>query len=199
MSCKLIVFLKNPESGKVKTRIAKTCGNSEALQIYIRLLKHTLDIAESSKLNVLLSFSEKVDEHDMFNEYGFQKTIQTGDDLGERMHNAFINSLHSEHGKTIIIGSDCLQLEAKHLREACEALNHNDAVFGPAIDGGYYLIGLNSPQEKLFLAKSWSHQNVLSEALYAAKEQGLNVHLLEPLSDIDTYDDWLDNKHIVGL
>ena len=197
MTTKLIVFLKNPELGKVKTRIAKSCGEKEALEIYQKLIKHTLDVAKKSDLKVELCFSDRIESEELFSIHDFDKTIQIGSDLGERMHNAFVDSHNGNNESTIIIGSDCLQLTANHLKEASEALNSKDVVLGPANDGGYYLIGLKEPFEKLLKGKKWSHQNVLNDALEIIKSAGLNFHLLEKLSDIDTYDDWLSHKYLI--
>ena len=123
--------------------------------------------------------------------------MQDGYDLGERMHNAFQNSITDENSKTILIGSDCLQLNTWHIKSACEALNNNDVVFGPAKDGGYYLIALKKPVKELLIGRNWSHGQVLKDALKTISDLGLKVHLLEELSDIDTYEDWLSFKHLI--
>ena len=191
----LIIFLKAPDAGKVKTRLAASVGNDEALRIYKLLVDHTFKLAKGAGFKTTLWFANAVDGQPFPNMDGFEVKTQSGSDLGERMHNSFQDSAP---GKKIIIGSDCAELSIEILLEAAESLNQNDLVFGPAKDGGYYLVGQKNHNPELFLGKEWSHEHVLQEALDKAHELELKVHLLPKLSDVDNIDDWNMSKHLLN-
>ena len=119
----LIIFVKNPELGKVKTRLAETVGDEKALEIYKALLKHTKDVALQLNADRMLYYSEDVpEEEDMWPDDDFQKYIQYGEVLGERMYYAFEDAL-AVHDKAIIIGSDCASLTPEIVAEAFDALD----------------------------------------------------------------------------
>ena len=181
----VIIFVRNPERGKVKTRLAKEIGDYNALQVYIKLLRHTKDItAELTATKFvfstgLLSFPWPAS----FNE------IQSPGDLGVKMSRAFQSVFSKGYSRVLIIGSDCLELTKGHIENAFAALNKNDIVIGPATDGGYYLLGMKKLHEQLFENKSWSTEKVFKETMESVNLSGLCVFVLECLADIDTAKD----------
>lgn len=186
----LMIFTRNPELGKVKTRLAKTTGNEAALEIYKFLLHHTFAITEKLNCDKAVYYSDSINPNDLWSVTTYQKKTQKGKDLGERMLHAFYENL-SNYDKVIIIGSDIYELKPEHIEHAFNKLDIHDVVIGPAKDGGYYLLGLKSLTQKIFKNKNWGTSSVLENTLEDLKNE--NVHLLEVLNDIDTYEDLIGN------
>ena len=185
----LMIFAKNPEMGKVKTRLAKTIGDKNALMVYLKLLEHTHQVAEKTELEKAVFFSDKLEEFDLLDYYKFPKYLQSGSDLGNRMENAFQKSFEKGFQKVGIIGSDCYQLTSKILEQAYIQLNDFDVVIGPAEDGGYYFLGTKKHYPFLFQNKNWSQDDVLLDTILDCKKNNLTYSLLETLVDIDTEKD----------
>lgn len=183
----LIIFIRNPVLGKVKTRLAAAIGDEKALLVYNRLLQHTHSITEKLPVTKFVYYADEIIIDDLWN--GFEKRIQRGKDLGERMQNAFAELFESGFTKVSIIGSDCLELNTEILQEAFESLNKADLVIGPVIDGGYYLLGTNRLIPELFINKIWSTDSVFIDTLTDAAVHRLAVHLLPMLNDIDNETD----------
>jgi len=179
----IIVFSRTPVLGKVKTRIAKDLGDLQALKIHKKLYNHTTAIVKEAKIPYKIYFSEDpiMDINHLFN-------VQTGIGLGDRMSNAFSSEL-IEYENICLIGSDCLELTANDIAKAFQHLAANDVVLGPAIDGGYYLIGLKKPHPQLFRNIHWGSSVVLEETLKTCSTHNLSVKLLRPLNDIDLLED----------
>ena len=183
----LLVFTRNPELGKVKTRLAKTVGNATALKIYIFLLKRTRDIAVKVAADKAVYYSVKIRENDIWDASIFQKHQQVGEDLGIRMLHAFKNGFKAGYKKVIIIGSDLYDLTSETIENAIIALENNEVVIGPAEDGGYYLLGMNSLEEKIFKNKDWGTETVRKDTLEDLKDK--KVFLLGELNDVDIFED----------
>ena len=183
----IIVFVRNPELGRVKTRLAKSIGDQAALETYKILSKHTSKIISEIDSDQLIFYSNKIQDNDVWTATNCKKQIQTKGDLGQKMLAAFQYGFSLGYQKILIIGSDLYSLRPKHIESAFEQLENYDVVIGPALDGGYYLLGLNFIIPKIFKQKQWSTSSVLKETLSDLKE--FNVNLLEPLNDIDTYED----------
>lgn len=185
----IIVFVKNPELGKVKTRLGASVGDKRALEIYMLLLEHTRNVLKSVDVARFTYYSEYVDDLDQWSNDIFTKSLQEGIDLGNRMCNAF-EEVFQKCNKVIIIGSDCAQLKPDHIKSAIEALESNNVVIGPSLDGGYYLLGMDNFYPTLFQNIEWSTDSVLNKTLEIAKSKEFKVNQLEPLSDIDFIEDW---------
>lgn len=192
----LIIFVRNPIYGKVKTRLAKDIGDKKALQVYHLLLNHTLDITQPLKCSKFVYYSDEVNDQDIWDNKGYIKRLQNGKDLGKRMYYAIKELFDSGFTKVLIIGSDCLQLKTEILEEAIFMLDQNSAVLGPAIDGGYYLLGLTSLIPDLFVNKEWSTDKVAQQTLDDFVRLGISYDLLEELNDIDDASD-LEKDFIV--
>ncbi|WP_341220994.1 TIGR04282 family arsenosugar biosynthesis glycosyltransferase [Polaribacter atrinae] len=183
----LLIFTRNPELGKAKTRLAKTVGDETALEIYKFLLERTKSIASKVSSDKAVYYSVKIRENDIWNENIFQKHQQVGEDLGIRMLNAFKNGFDAGYKKVMIIGSDLYDLSSENIEKAFTALDKNDVVIGPAIDGGYYLLGMNSFQENIFKNKDWGTETVRQDTLADLEDK--KVFLLTELNDVDVFED----------
>ncbi len=184
----LLVFIKNPEKGKVKTRLAQSVGDDKALEIYKRLLQHTRKITLQVDASRYLFYSQEIKEDD-WSSTMFNKKLQIQGDLGDKMNHAFSVAL-KESSAAVIIGSDCAQLDAVIIQEAFQMLESHDVVIGPTLDGGYYLLGMRALHTKLFIDMPWSTSEVYRKTKQCLKDENLSMFELQTLSDIDYIEDW---------
>lgn len=189
----LVIFVRNPISGQVKTRLAKDIGDERALAIYLQLLQHTLEITRGLSFRKFIYYADEVSDYDLWSVPGYTKRKQNGNDLGERMLNSFKELFDQGFTRIIIIGSDCLQLKTETLEEAVALLESNNAVIGPASDGGYYLLGLTRFYPDLFTNKPWSTDKVFAKTIDDFINHGISYALLDELSDIDDVTDLEEN------
>lgn len=187
----LIIFVRNPELGKVKTRLAKTVGDNKALDIYKQLLQHTLDITINLAIDKYVFYADEIPGNDMWKNDRYCRLLQKNEGLGEKMLHAFQLIFNKQYEKVIIIGSDCIELTQEIISNAFDSLDDHDVVIGPANDGGYYLLGMKKVHEILFINKQWSTDNVFDETVKDLKHLRLRFHKLPQLIDIDTEEDWL--------
>ena len=193
-SSRLIIFVKNPVEGRVKTRLAADIGSERALEVYLSLLKHTFletskFTAQYADVDTGLYFSDSIPVKTSFPidiPLVFQQHLQQGERLGARMKNAFAEGFARGYRRQVIVGSDCPQLMAGHLKEAFDALKNTETVIGPARDGGYYLLGMNALQSPLFELSAWSHGGVYAQTLDQIRKMKLSYTQIEELSDVDT-------------
>lgn len=153
------------------------------------MLEHTRHVAQSVAADRFLFYSNYIDENDDWSGVYFQKRLQQGDGLGDKMKNAF-ERIFKTHKKVVIIGSDCATLTAKIIADAFEKLAIFPFVIGPATDGGYYLLGMNRFSPAVFDNIEWSTSSVLSKTLEIIKHLGKPYYLLPELPDIDRKEDW---------
>jgi rSAM/selenodomain-associated transferase 1 len=185
----LVVFYRNPELGKVKTRLAAVIGDAKAYSIYLLLSEHTRSVVDGLPQQKALYYSDYVDVDDAWSNNSYQKLLQSGGDLGEKMENAFKAGFNSGYKSICIIGTDCLDLTEKIVIEAFQTLLTNDVVIGPAVDGGYYLLGMNYLHPELFKNKVWGSDTVLTDTLHDIALLGLTSFQLQLLNDIDRIED----------
>lgn len=188
----LIIFTRNPEPGKVKTRLAKDVGEITAFKIYNFLLEHTVSVTRNLAVSKEVYYSEAIAENDIWETEIFTKKLQQGEGLGKRMKNAFEEGFKNGYQNIIIIGSDLYDLQQEDLEKAFQLLREKDAVIGPATDGGYYLLGMNQLFPEVFEDKEWGTSSVLEDTLKDLK--GKNIALLEARNDVDYYSDIKDHK-----
>lgn len=188
MNKALIVFQKNPVAGKTKTRLAATIGDDNALAIYDILVTHVHEIIKPLDCDKFLYFSDfRVEDIRWIN---YMLSVQDENkDLGVKMQAAIEDLLQKGYKKVVLIGTDCYEITTEIIESAFEKLDHTDYVFGPAEDGGYYLIGCKATNDPVFLNKEWSHDNVLNEAIDGVLYSRKTYSLIETLSDVDTEDD----------
>ena len=187
----LLIFTRNPILGQCKTRLAATVGDKVALDIYRFLLNHTYAITKELPVHKQVYYSNEIWQDDIWDNSIFDKRLQQGSDLGERMANAFTKGFEEGFENIIIIGSDMYDLDMTDLEAAFNALIQNDFVIGPAEDGGYYLLGMNTINESVFKNKTWGKEKVFQSTMDGLKNE--KVYLLKSKNDIDLYD---DIKHI---
>ena len=183
--CMLLIFVKKPEAGKVKTRLAATVGDEKALQIYRQLLKRTQEITLPLSCQKTVYYTPEIVEDDIFAQQHYGKALQSEGNLGQRMQHAFEAAFAPGYEKVCIIGSDCYQLNTNILKEAFEKLDQNEVVIGPSTDGGYYLLGMKKLHLSLFQNKDWSTSSVFPQTIGDLKNTGLSFGLLPALTDVD--------------
>ncbi|WP_420603990.1 TIGR04282 family arsenosugar biosynthesis glycosyltransferase [Flagellimonas sp.] len=186
----LLIFTRNPELGKCKTRLASKVGDYAALEVYKFLLEHTVSVTQNLNMEKYVYYSESIWKNDVWDNTVYQKKLQNGNDLGMRMKQAFLDGFDSGFEKIIIIGSDMYDLSQKNLEEAFAKLDEHDYVLGPAEDGGYYLLGMTSFKEELFQNKDWGTDTVLHNTLSDLKNE--NYFMLKTKNDVDHYEDIKD-------
>ena len=186
----LLIFTRNPKLGKCKTRLAATIGDQAALDIYLILMRHTAEITKDLSCSKKVYYSEEVPENDLWDKDNYAKQLQKGNDLGERMYNAFKSGFQKGYKKIILIGSDIYDLNSETIEEAFVEMENADFVIGPAADGGYYLVGMKTLNNEIFQNKNWGTETVLEDTLNNLNHK--KVKLLEIKNDIDVYEDLED-------
>ena len=192
MNGKIIIFSKAPAPGEVKTRLVPSLGEEGAAEVQRLLLHHTLTTAMDTCAVCELWCAPNA-SHPAFDPFREQYAVefhdQRGADLGERMSNAFTETLQSADA-AILIGADCPNIYPTYLRAALTTLvNGSDAVVGPANDGGYVLIGLKQPTPELFTDMPWGSDQVLEKTREKIRQLGMGWRELPPMNDLDTPDD----------
>ncbi|HKK46628.1 MAG TPA: TIGR04282 family arsenosugar biosynthesis glycosyltransferase [Balneolaceae bacterium] len=185
----LLIFVKNPEEGEVKTRLAETIGDRRALNVYQRLLSITREISDQLTCSRQVWYSKFIPAAGFWDTGNYTKHLQKGSNLGERMKNAFSEAFAGGYHKAVIIGSDCADLKQQIIEVAFDLLDDNDVVIGPSKDGGYYLLGMSQLYSGLFENISWSTAAVFEQTSKIADQLGLSRALLPVLNDIDTEED----------
>jgi uncharacterized protein len=181
----IILFVRNPVLGQVKTRLAASIGRNNALEIYKRLLEHTRLITANLACDKYVFYADGIMQQDIWDNEIYQKRIQEGADLGERMAQAFQSLFSSGYKEVLIIGSDCYELSQEHLEKAFETLHEVDIVLGPATDGGYYMLGLKEPAPAIFTNMTWSSSGVFSETINRLKKLNRRYRLMPVRNDVD--------------
>jgi rSAM/selenodomain-associated transferase 1 len=187
----LIVFAKKPQAGKVKTRLSPPLSQQEAAGLYHCMLEDSLAMALSLRgIIPFIFFQDDAAAADYFAALapGVFAIPQRGGDLGERMKNAFSELLSRGFSHVAIIGTDSPDLPPTYINEAFELLTREetDVVFGPAEDGGYYLLALKQVWEELFSGLPWSSDGLLAASIARAESLGLGIGLLPQWHDVDT-------------
>lgn len=197
-SSRLVVFVKAARLGFVKTRLAEKIGPEAACNVYRELVAAVLNRIDAIP-SVELRFTpdNAQDEIRPWSQPGWELAAQGAGDLGEKLRRAFDEQFASGAERVVIIGSDCPEILENDIVEAWDALANRDVVLGPAMDGGYWLIGLRSQHPELFEGIAWSSPVVLEETMTRILKAGLSIHLLRKLSDVDTVEDfqaWCDHR-----
>lgn len=182
------VLAKAPIAGLAKTRLIPALGDKGAARLQRSLTRSALLCAGEAGLGPVTLWCAPDTEHRFFRALrrtsGQRCLVQPGGDLGARMHTAF--RYHCTDGPLLLIGTDCPALRPSHLRKAARALiDGEDAVFYPAEDGGYVLVGLRQPQAELFRDVPWSTSDVMAQSRQRARDAGLRIREFEPLWDVD--------------
>jgi rSAM/selenodomain-associated transferase 1 len=185
----LIIFAKNTSSGNVKSRLARSIGERKALEIYLELSRRIQQACARLTCDVEIHYFPTVEKNDHWEVRNYNKFVQTGNDIGQRMHRALTNGFAKGYGKICVIGTDIYDLRKSMIESAFDVLSENDIVIGPSRDGGYYLIGMKKSRRALFEGIPWSTGQVLEDTIKKVSTLNLSHFLLPPLLDVDTLSD----------
>lgn len=191
----LLIFIRNPEFGKVKSRLAASIGKEVTLQVYEFLLKHTAGVTRDLTCEKRVYYSDFIEANDIWDDNFFGKMLQQGQDLGIRMLQGFKEGFDDGFENIVIIGSDLFDIQKEDLEKTFLKLRHSDVVIGPAQDGGYYLLGMKKLETQIFRNKNWGHNSVLQETLKDL--EGKKIARLEMKNDIDTFEDLLAEPELL--
>ncbi len=190
---RLIIFVKAPRAGVVKTRLAQGIGPEAAAAAYRALVETLLqNLTTLSEVELRFTPDDAAGEIESWRRASWRVRPQGHGDLGERLIASFDDAFADGAQRVVVIGSDCPRVTAQDVTDAGESLRRHDVVLGPATDGGYWLVGLRSPQPALFHNIQWSTDTVLHETQAQIHAANLSVNLLHTLSDVDTEKDWLE-------
>ena len=194
----LILFVKNPIYGKVKTRLAQTLGKGKALRIYQKLLNHTFKQINDLHTDIIVYVSEPINDSSFRESIPYSIYIQSKGNLGRKIYCAFSEAFKKNYQSVGIIGADCPEISLYLLNRAFYALRENQIVIGPAIDGGYYFLGMRKFYKSILKKKAWSSNKLLRQTLQNCHDLNINYSLLEELRDIDTEEDLFHFPHLLS-
>ena len=190
---KLIIFLKYPEAGKVKTRLGKSIGYEKAADIYSILTKHLINqLSDSSSYSTSIFYTPEERSGDISKWLKTDDLMpQTGITLGDKLSNAFNHSFSEGYLNTVVIGSDCIEITQNDIKKAFKYLSSGyKTVIGPTNDGGYYLIGLTGKNyPELFENIEWSTNRVFSQTQDIINQTKIRSRVLNYYNDIDEISD----------
>ncbi|MBL8018558.1 MAG: TIGR04282 family arsenosugar biosynthesis glycosyltransferase [Leptospirales bacterium] len=193
MSNVLAIFMKTPRAGLVKTRLARSVGDQEAVAVYRQLVEHLFRQVcsrdASYEVQVFLGEKDGVNEVRAWLNLEAPIRTQKGSDLGTRIANAFRELFALKYDKAVIVGVDAPGLSRALVEASFAALEKADAVIGPALDGGYYLLGLKKMDRTLFENIDWSTSRVLAQTTAQLERRRMSYFFLQELRDIDTLED----------
>lgn len=185
----LVIMAKSPEADDIKTRLSPRLNRAERVALYIKLLASTIKRLRDIKgVDTFISHTPD-DAARYFHHFGLSSFPQGLGDIGQRMHRALSHVLDMGYARAAIVGSDIPALTPRVVRSAFEALPQADLAIGPAMDGGYYLIGMSRPIPELFQGIPWSSRETLKETVGKARAMGLSMEILDILDDVDTPED----------
>jgi len=189
----LIIMTRVPVARETKTRLMTRFTGEECVAFHEACLEDLNRLQQKINIPVYISYTGSLTDKfiSLFSE-NVRYIPQGEGDLGVRMAQAFFRVL-SSYKHVVMIGSDIPNLTESHLEGAFAGLESGkDLVFGPALDGGYYLIGMNNFHSEVFEGIIWSRADVLEKTIKRVQESGLSYSLLEKMRDLDTYEDLLE-------
>jgi rSAM/selenodomain-associated transferase 1 len=188
-----VIFARAPRLGAVKTRLAADVGAAAALAAYRALGARVVGaVHDLPACDVVVAFTpaDGREELEAWLPGSVVYEPQVGGDLGARMAGAIARRHAAGATRVVVIGTDCPGVDAGVVEAAFARLDTADVVLGPALDGGYYLVGVRRPTPEIFMEVPWSAPDTLAVTIERARAAGLTVALLDPLRDIDTGADW---------
>ena len=192
-SRRILLFVRYPEIGRVKTRLETHLDQDKILSLYRYFVEDILSTLHRSDYPVSVCYwpPEKGEDMQAWLGSSLAYCPQKGEDIGQRMQNAFADAFAKGVDQAILLGSDFPDLDSVILDQAFHALSDNDVTLGPAVDGGYYLIGFNRSAffKEIFSGISWGTGQVLKNTLEKIDHAGVRVHMLPEWQDIDTFED----------
>jgi len=189
---RIVIFAKAPIPGFCKTRLMGVLGARGAAELAANMLLRTVAIAREARIGPVELCVAPAPEHECFLSMDLGGDLlwsrQSEGDLGERMATAVRETL-SAGQNVLCIGTDCVELQASHLRDAAQSLSHRTVVITPARDGGYVMLGLNRFDESIFQGIAWSTQSVFVQTMARISKLGWSVAEMKTLRDIDEPED----------
>lgn len=193
----LIIFQKNLILGKVKTRLARAIGDEQAFKIYTLLIGQIYQVVKQlEECDKAIFYSDYIEQNDLWQALNCLKVQQAPGDLGLKMAKAFEWGFDHNYTHIVLIGTDCYNLQISILRAAFDALRTHAVTIGGALDGGYYLIGMNHNYPFIFEDKAWSTATVYQETVEDLERHKLSYKPVKTLRDLD---DLNDLKHFEDL
>ncbi|HUF61153.1 MAG TPA: TIGR04282 family arsenosugar biosynthesis glycosyltransferase [Verrucomicrobiales bacterium] len=198
----VVVFLRVPEAGQVKTRLAEAVGDEEAARIYRlmvgRVCRETRDVPGAVRCFCFTPPEQRAEverwliEDGLADRWRDRFLAQVSGDLGRRQAAALAWARMEGAEVSVLLGTDCIDVGRRHIEDAAAQVRRGraDLIFGPAEDGGYYLLAARGPHPGLFGGVRWGESSVLEDCLENAAALGLRCGLLGPLMDVDTGRDW---------
>ncbi len=185
----LVIMAKAPEPGSVKTRLKGHLTDSERVALYERMLSDTVErLRQVPDTDTFITYS-CTGNGEYFSRFGLPIFPQQGEGLGTRMLLALERVLKKGYSRAALVGADIPGLGPGEVMAALGLLDFADAAFGPAADGGYYLVACKKPHPEVFMGVEWSMPNTLMQTLRRAADAGLKTALGPVLEDVDTVDD----------
>lgn len=189
----LIVFVRYPDPGKVKTRIARELGAEKAAEIYSLIAGSVIEEVSGSDNYGTVIYFDPPEKEDAIRKWLGRGDVsyepQSGVTVGERMSDAFDRVFSGGAEKAVLIGTDIPQITGEIVTEAFRLLEYEDAVIGPAQDGGYYLLGLKKPAPHLFSDIEWGSETVFEQTIGRIRKLNISYKSLDTLRDVDTAGD----------
>ena len=186
---KICVFARLPELGKVKSRLAQTCGVPLALEIYQKMLGEVLSLVETSDYESVLYLEGEDDSKYKLLNQRFSCVKQSSGSLGNRLKKAVVGHFMSTQDKLLVIGTDCIELTQGDFKTVDDYLDEVGVVVGPAKDGGYYLVAMNNQYTCLFDDIDWGSSQVFEQTMIILHEQNISYRLLAEKNDLDFWED----------
>ncbi len=185
----LIIIAKHPEAKNVKTRLKGHLPDKKLIELYTSLFEHTVKKLQSMPgVDTFIAFAlHKSREY--FSRFKINLIPLADSNLGDNMYRAFTEILDIGYQKAVLVGADIPELSPLIILKAFDLLSQHDLVYGPAMDGGYYLIGMKRLIKEVFENVPWSSNKTLKKSLEQAKKYGYNVAFTEMLNDVDTIED----------
>lgn len=200
MTPTILIFLKAPVAGQVKTRLAREVGDESALEIYRRLVDRQMSVLPGD-WPVEIHYSPAPAEPVMRSWLGERSNWsfwpQVEADLGERLAHATKEAFSRGAQATLLIGGDCPELGGGEFRTAADALRDHEVVLGPSPDGGYYLLGTHHPHQELFQGIEWGTETVAASTRAIISHQAWSCFELSSRRDVDTLSDWKALQHLL--
>jgi rSAM/selenodomain-associated transferase 1 len=185
----LIIIAKYPEKESVLTRLKESMSDEKRLDLYVSLLNRTVkELCSIPGVDTFIAYAPQ-ERRDYFSRFNLKLIPLTGGDLGTGMIEAFSEVFNLGYSRASLVGTDIPDLSAEIILESFEILSEKDLVFGPATDGGYYLVGMRKLIREVFEGVPWSSDKTLLKSLEQAKRSGYSAGLTEILSDIDRIED----------
>ena len=188
----LILLLKEPEVGKVKTRLGKSIGMKKAMHVYIGFLEMLSEIIIHESWETLIYFSGTDSPKRLKAIFGSEPKYkpQISGNLGDKIKGAFKETFNMSYSKAVIMGGDSPDLPNHLIKDGFSFLKYNDVVLGPTLDGGYYLLGMNQLHTNLFHDIAWSTSSVYKKTIEKIHKESLTYKSLVQWNDIDTIKDY---------